>query len=176
MYVKHEFKEGVISSKKGVIYAKIEFALTSQDEVVYEALKEIKDLIRDQDASIKISHVKDKIQDKRPEAPASSGKGEGEVIRDSKLILKKFTYAIDNMIFTDGQIYGDNLDGKNREYRILWKDEDGKEYFVPLEGFDEFEGKNPNGAYSYNSETKELMFSKMTLDRDVEYILRRYKV
>ena len=55
-----------------------------------------------------------------------------------------------------------------------WKDKDGKEYFVPLEGLDKSEAKNPNGAFSYNSETKELIFSAIVAS-DSEYILRSYK-
>ncbi len=172
MFAQHEYKEGIIYSKKGFVYAKIEFSLSSQDEVVYETLKEIRSLIHDQEALIKISYVQDKITDKKPEAP-TSGEGKEETF-DSKLILPKFKYIIDNMIFSNEQIYGQNLDGKEREYRILWKGSDGKEYFVPLQGFDDFEAKNPNGAYSYNSDTKEILFSSIS-NVDVEYILRRYR-
>lgn len=174
MFAERSYKEGVIYSKtRGTIYARLEFTLSSQDEVVYEALKEIKNLIGDPKALIKISYVQDKLTDKKPEAPAAST--EEEKIIDSKLIVKKFKYVIDNMIFKDEAFYGKKFDGQNREYRILWKDKDGTEYFVPLEGFDTFEAKNPHGAFSYNSETRELMFSKIVAE-DVEYILRRYKV
>lgn len=174
MFALHEYKEGVIYSKtRGTIFAKLQFSLSSQDEVVYEALKEIRKLIWDEEALIRISYVQDKITDKKPEAPSAST--EEEKTFDSKLIVPKYKYIIDNMIFKDEQIYGKKFDGENREYRILWKDKDGKEYFVPLDGFDKFEAKNPNGAFSYNSETKELKFSAIAAN-DVEYILRRYKL
>ena len=174
MFVLHEYKEGVIYSKtRGTIYARLEFSLSSQDQVVYEALKEIRSMLRDNEALIRISYVQDKIADKKPPAPTASI--EEERTFDSKLILPKYKYIIDNMIFKDEQIYGKKFDGQNREYRILWKDKDGKEYFVPLNGFDKFEAKNPNGAFSYNSETRELMFSAIA-SNDVEYILRRYKI
>lgn len=173
MFAQHEYKEGVIYSKtRGTIFAKLQFSLSSQDEVVYEALKEIRKLIWDEEALIRISYVQDKITDKKPEAP--SAPIEEEKTFDSKLIVPKYKYIIDNMIFKDEQIYGKKFDGENREYRILWKDKDGKEYFVPLDGFDKFEAKNPNGAYSYNSDTKEILFSSIS-NVDVEYILRRYR-
>ena len=173
MFAQREYKVGVLYSKKGIVYAKLQFTLTSQDELVYEALKEIRNLMYDKDALIKISYVQDKIFDKRPGAPIASG--DSEKVIDSRLVLPKFKYIIGNMIFKDEEIYGKNLDGKQREYRILWKDEQGKEYFVPLKGFDDFEAENPNGAYSYNSETKEIQFSAIA-SNDVEYILRRYKL
>ena len=174
MFALHEYKEGVIYSKaRSTIYARLEFSLSSQDQVVYEALKEIRNMLRDNEALIRISYVQDKITDKKPEAP--SAPIEEEKTFDSKLIVPKYKYIIDNMIFKDEQIYGKKFDGENREYRILWKDKDGKEYFVPLDGFDKFEAKNPNGAFSYNSETKELKFSAIAAN-DVEYILRRYKL
>jgi len=176
MFAERSYKEGVIYSKsKGTIYSRLEFTLSSQDEVVYEALKEIRTLLTDHQALIKISYVQDKLTDKKPEAPAASSETEKEKLIDSKLIVKKYKYVIDNMIFKDEDFYGKKFDGQNREYRILWKDKDGTEYFVPLEGFDTFEAKNPHGAFSYNSETRELMFSKIVAE-DVEYILRRYKV
>lgn len=174
MFALHEYKEGVIYSKtRGTIYAKLQFSLSSQDQVVYEALKELRKLIWDKEALIRISYVQDKLCDKKP--PALMSTGEEEKIIDTKLIVPRMKFVIDNMIFKDEQFYGKKFDGKNREYRILWRDKDGKEYFVPLEGFDKFEAKNPNGAFSYNSETKELMFSAIAAN-DAEYILRRYKV
>ena len=135
-------------------------------------LKEIRSLLRDNQVLIRISYVQDKIADNKPPAPTASI--EEERTFDLKLILPKYKYIIDNMIFKDQQIYGKKFDGQDREYRILWKDKDGKEYFVPLEGLDKSEAKNPNGAFSYNSETKELIFSAIVAS-DAEYILRSYK-
>lgn len=171
MYVNHEYKEGIIYSKKGTIYTKIEFSLTAQDEKIYEVLKGLSKLLRNQETMIKISYVQDAIVNEKPEAPVEDGKDK-EV--DTDLVLPKFTYVIKNMIFTDEDIYGKDLDGKNPLYRIIWQDNDGTEYIVPLEGIDNFEAKNPNGAVSYNSETRELIFSAISAN-DVKYILRRYK-
>ena len=171
VFVKHEYKEGIIYSKKGTIYTKIEFSLTAQDEKIYEVLKGLSELLRNQETMIKISYVQDEIVDEKPDAPVEDGEDK-EV--DTDLVLPKFTYVIKNMIFKDEDIYGKDFDGKNPLYRIIWQDNDGTEYIVPLEGIDEFEPKNPNGAVSYNSETHELIFSTVSVN-DVNYILRRYK-
>ena len=58
---------------------------------------------------------------------------------------------------------------------MFWKDKEGTEYPVPLKDFDNFEGKNPNKEYSYNSETHELTFGAF-IDEDTDYIMRRYRV
>ena len=103
MFALHEYKEGVIYSKtRGTIYARLEFSLSSQDQVVYEALKEIRSMLRDNEALIRISYVQDKIADKKPPAPTTST--EEDKTFDSRLILPKYKYIIDNMIFKDEQM------------------------------------------------------------------------
>lgn len=171
MYVNHEYKEGIIYSKDGITHARIEFSLAAQDEKIYEALVALSTMLIDREPKFKISHIQDDILPKKPDAPKEGGTDKDV---DSDLILAKYTYVIKNMIFTDEDIYGKDLDGKNPLYRIIWQDNDGTEYIVPLEGIDNFEAKNPNGAVSYNSETHELIFSAISAN-DVKYILRRYK-
>ena len=87
--------------------------------------------------------------------------------------ITKNVDILENIIFTDQEIYGENFDGEKRKYRILWVDAEGKEQFVPLENIDTFKAVNPHGAYSYNSETKELIFSAF-MPYETKYILRRY--
>lgn len=171
MYVQNEYKEGLIYSRKdGTVRFKSRFLVHSQDEVIYSALKEIQKLIVEPNTSIKINYCKDKILDEKPPSQENPDAG----IKDLDIVLEKYKYSISNMIYTDEQIFGDNLDGKDRAFRLIWKDKNGEEHFVPLEGIDTFKAENPNGAYTYNSDTKELVFNAVSAE-NVNYIMRRYK-
>ena len=171
MYVQNEYKEGVIYSQENSnIYFKARFILNSQDEVIYNILKKITELLADKNVNIKIDYCKDKIIDNKPEnleTPSS------DCIENIDIIVPKYQYAIDNMIFTDKQIYGKDFNGVGRKYRLIWTDSNQKEHFVPLIGIDNFAADNPNGGYSYDSSTHQLIFEKVSSE-DINYIMRRY--
>ena len=67
MYVLNEYKEGVIYSKlNSDIYFRAKFKSNSQDEIIYETLKKIADLLKNRNINIKIQYCKDKIIDQEP--------------------------------------------------------------------------------------------------------------
>ena len=170
MYVDNEYKQGVIYSQKDLtVYFKGRYNLNCQDEVIYNSLKEIAKLLEDKEVNIKIVYCQDKILDEKPENIEEPEKG----TEDIEIILNKFEYKIKNMIYKDQDIYGINLDGNDRKCRLIWADENGTEHFVPLDKIDSFKAENPNGAYSYNSETHELIFESIS-SKDTKYIMRRY--
>lgn len=171
MFISKKYKEGIIYQKDGVVLVKIECKVTASDESIYETLKMLSPLINSQDKHYRINTVFKEILD---QAPVTEKVDKPSVeIEDTTFSIPPHTYIIDNMIFSDEDIYGDKYDGVNRRYRIIWKDEAGQEYFVPLEGIDNFEASNPNGSFQYNSETKQLIFSA-TRPYATQYIMRRY--
>ena len=172
MFVSEKYKEGIIYQKDGMILCKLYCKVTASDENIYNTLKLIAPLIDTQEKFFRINTVFKNILDQAPETEKPSHDPELPT-EDTILTVPPHTYILDNMIFTDEDIYGDNLDGINRRYRIIWQGEDGLEYFVPLENFDVFEAQNPHGAFAYNSETKQIIFSA-TRPYSTNYILRRY--
>lgn len=171
MYISERFKEGIIYDTQGNQLAKIRCRASATDENIYKTLKTIAPLVEAEKKLYRVNTVFKNILDEAP--IADKPHKDDAAYEDSPLIVPKNTYILKNMIFTDEEIYGADYDGKKRTYRILWKDTKGNEYFVPLEGIDEETAVNPNGAYSYNSETKELSFAAF-MPYDTEYILRRY--
>ena len=100
MFVSKAFKEGIVySPKKGTIYTKISFSITTQDIKIYDALKEIAAMIVDPEVCIKINYTQDKILDKKPESPTSGELGNvGDVISETIITVPKFAYIISNII------------------------------------------------------------------------------
>lgn len=93
---------------------------------------------------------------------------------DTEFTLSAYNYKYTPTGVTDQDIYGENLDGKNRKVVIIWKDENNQEYQVPLNYFDDTTNvKSPNRSYEYNGETNEIIFGIYIMD-DTKYILRRY--
>ena len=174
MYISSTYKEGVVTNKKGHILIKTTFKPSVQDETVYELLKEMAVILADKKLHYRISLIQDNILDKQPdsEKPVPGG-SETETTEDIKITVPKNAYLIENIVLSDEAIYGANLDGKNRQYRLIYINSKNEECYVPLEGFDSFKAENPHGKYSYNSETKQLIFSAM-YHTDTDYILRRY--
>lgn len=172
MFISEKYKEGIIYQKDGTVLVRLQCKVTASDENIYETLKVIAPIVDSQEKLFRINTVFKNILDQAPETEKPST---GDTVRteDTVLTIPPQTYILNNMIFTDEDIYGDNLDGVNRRYRIIWKDSDGVEYFVPLENFDTFEAKNPHGQFAYDSETKQLIFSA-TRPYSTDYILRRY--
>lgn len=171
MYISEKYKEGVISDATGMNLVKVRCKASATDESIYETLKQIAPLIESRTKFYRINTVFKNILDQAPQMEKPS---ETEnPTEDTIITVPKNEYILKNMIFTDEEIYGENYDGVNRAYRIIYVDEKGEEHFVPLEGIDTGEAVNPHGAYSYNSETKELSFSAF-MPFDQEYILRRY--
>lgn len=170
MYVQNEYKQGTIYSKKDLtVYFKARFNLNSQDEIVYNMLKEIAAFLEDENTAIRIIYCQDNILDKQPENTETPDIG----AEDIEIVVNKYEYTVKNIIYTDAEIYGADFDGENRKCRLIWIDSDSKEHFVPLSGIDNFEAVNPNGAYSYNSDSNELTFESIS-SQDVKYIMRRY--
>lgn len=174
MYISSTYKEGVVTNKKGNILIKTTFKPSVQDETVYELLKEMAVILADKKLHYRISLIQDNILDKQPdsEKPVPGG-SETETTEDIKITVPKNAYLIENIVLSDEAIYGTNLDGENRQYRLIYINSKNEECYVPLEGFDSFKAENPHGKYSYNSETKQLIFSAM-YHTDTDYILRRY--
>lgn len=172
MYISEKYKEGIIYQESGMILVKIRCKATATDESIYETLKKIRPLVETKKPLYQVSTVFRNILDEAPKQEETTNPPE-TTNEDVTITMPKNEYIIENMVFTDEDIYGDNYDGEKRRYRIIWVDETGKEQFVPLEGIDTFEAVNPNGAYSYNSETKQLIFSAF-MPYDTQYILRRY--
>lgn len=175
MYISEKYKEGVIYNAQGVILTKVRCKVSATDENIYNTLKVLSNLIESRTKYFRINTIFKDIQDN---APAASSPSEIEVeTEDTIITVPKNEYILNNMVFTDEEIYGeptgDVYTGENRTYRIIWVDDEGTEHFVPLEGIDQFDAVNPHGAYSYNSETKELIFSAF-MPYDTDYILRRY--
>lgn len=172
MYIGEKYKEGIIYQTSGMIFLRIRCRCSTSDESIYKTLKKLTPLLNVTAPLYQVNTIFRNVLD---QAPEEEGHEPGEIeTEDSELIVPKGEFIISNMIFTDKEIYGEHYDGEKRTYRIIWIDEKGEEYFVPLEGIDTGEGKNPNGAYSYNSETKELSFKRF-MPYDTTYILRRYK-
>lgn len=171
MFIHEKYKEGIIYNKDGGILVRITCKVSATDESIYSTLKAISPLVQCEKPFYQVNTVFRNIVDEAPKNDEDTG---SETNEDLALIVPKGEFIIPNMIFTDEEIYGPEYDGKNRTYRILWKDQEGKEHFVPLEGIDNFAAENPHGAYSYNSETKELSFSAF-MPYETEYIIRRYK-
>lgn len=173
MYVIEKYKEGVITAQDGTVLVKIRCRISSTDESIYNSLKKLSALIENRNPLYRVNTIFKNIVDEKP--PEEIVKPPEELTySDSAFTITKHTYIVDNIVLTDEDVYGDAWDGVDRRIRILWVDTDKTEHFVPLEGFDdESQAKNPHGAYSYNSETKQLIFSQ-TRPYDTEYILRRY--
>lgn len=172
MYISERYKEGVVYQQEGTILVRIRCKATATDESIYETLKALVPLIEVRNPLYQVNTIFKNILDEPPKQTESTKPTDTE-IEDVTFTIPKNEYIIENMVFTDEDIYGDNYDGVNRRYRILWVDKSGAEQFVPLEGIDEFAAVSPHGAYSYNSETKQLIFSAF-MPYETEYILRRY--
>lgn len=172
MYIAEKFKEGIIYYGEGAVLVRIRCKATATDESIYESLKALAPLVDIRNPKYQINTVFKNVLDEAPAQEEETKPSETEY-EDTTFVVPKGEYIIDNMVFTDEDIYGDNWDGVNRRYRILWVDGDGNEQFVPLEGIDTFVAVNPHGAYSYNSETKQLIFSAF-MPYETTYILRRY--
>ena len=170
MYIGEKYKVGVIYNKDNLTLVRITCKVSATDENIYKTLKSLAPLIDCAEPFYEVQTIFRHILD---EAPPSETPVTGESVEDVKIVVPKGEFILSNMIFTDEEIYGANYDGKDRTYRIIWVDSEGTEHFVPLDGIDTFKAENPHGAYSYNSETKELSFSAF-MPYDTEYILRRY--
>lgn len=171
MFVTRNYKEGLITNKKGNIIARMQFKASVQDLTVYETMKEFAAILADTDIHYKINLVSDDILDEAPANQKPSQEETGQ--EDIKITVPSGQYIVNNIVLTDEDIYGQALDGENRRYKLIYVNGEGKESYVPLEGFDDFKAENPHGKYSYNSETKQIIFSAM-YHTDTEYILRRY--
>lgn len=172
MYIAEKFKEGIIYHGEGTVMVRIRCKTTATDESIYESLKALAPLVDIRNPKYQINTVFKNVLDEAPPQEESTKPSETET-EDTTFVVPKNEFIIKNIIFTDEDIYGDNYDGVDRRYRVLWVDAEGTEHFVPLEGIDNFAAENPHGAYSYNSETKELSFSAF-MPYDTTYILRRY--
>lgn len=172
MYIAEKYKKGIIYQTDGTTLVSIRCKATSTDENIYQTLKELAPLVESRNPLYRIDTVFKGILDEAPKQNESTKPDDAET-EDVIFTVPKNEFIIENMVFTDEDIYGDNYDGVERRYRVLWVDDKGVEQFVPLEGIDEFGAVNPHGAYSYNSETKQLIFSAF-MPYDTEYILRRY--
>ena len=172
MYIGEKYKEGMIYQSNGTVFLKIRCRSTATDESIYETLKSLTPLIELKQPLYRINTVFKNLLDEAP-LQDEEARPEGATFEDSELIVPKNVDILENIIFTDQEIYGENFDGEKRKYRILWVDAAGKEQFVPLENIDTFKAVNPHGAYSYNSETKELIFSAF-MPYETRYILRKY--
>lgn len=170
MYIGEKYKVGVIYNKDNLTLVRITCKVSATDENIYKTLKSLAPLIDCAEPYYEVQTIFRHILDEAP--PSEKPTGE-EAAEDVKIVVPKGEFILKNMIFTDEEMYGPNFDGKDRTYRILWVDKEGTEHFVPLDGIDQFKAENPHGAYSYNSETKELSFSAF-MPYDTEYILRRY--
>lgn len=171
MFVTRNYKEGLITNKKGNIIARMQFKASIQDLTIYETMKEFALILADTDIHYRINLVSDDILDEAPASEKPSQQETGQ--EDIKITVPKGEYIVNNIVLTDEDIYGQTLDGENRRYRLIYVNGEGEETYVPLEGFDTFTAENPHGQFSYNSETKQLIFSAM-YHTDTEYILRRY--
>ena len=173
MYVSERYKEGIISDSNGAMLVKVRCRVEAMDETIYESLKRLAPLLECSRPLYKINTVFKNILDEKPTVEIEKPPAELEYV-DSVLIVPEGEYKVNNVIFTDQEIYGENLDGKDREIRILWKDKEGTEHFVPLIYFDDVDAAvNPHGAYKYHSGYKQLIFSQFR-PYDTEYIIRRY--
>ena len=173
MYIGEKYKEGIVYQANGSIFIRIRCRCGTSDESIYKTLKELTPLLNINEPLYQVNTIFKNVLDEAPEQEQKPVEGD-YTTEDSELIVPRGEFIIPNMIFTDAEIYGKNFDGEKRTYRIIWIDENGQEYFVPLEGIDTGNGKNPNGSYSYNSETKELSF-RCFMPYDTTYILRRYR-
>lgn len=173
MYVTEKYKEGVITSLDGTVLIKIRCRISSTDEAIYKSLKKLSILIEESNLFYRINTVFKNIVDEKPQEDIVKPPAEA-TYSDSAFTVTKHSYIVENIVLTDEDVYGDAWDGVNRRVRIVWVDTDKTEYFVPLENIDDTsQAKNPHGAFSYNSETKQLIFNQ-TRPYDTEYILRRY--
>ncbi len=173
MYVIEKYKEGLLTTSDGTVLTKIRCRISSTDESIYNSLKKIAPLIEYSKPLYRVNTVFKNIVDEKPEEEIETPPEEITFV-DSIFTIPPHTYIIENVVLTDEDIYGDGYDGVDRRIRILWKDESQVEHFVPLENIDDTDlAVNPHGAYSYNSETKQLIFSQ-TRPYSTEYILRRY--
>lgn len=172
MFISEKYKEGIIYQGNGNVLVKVRCKSSASDESIYNSLKAMAPLIEAKDKQYRVNTVFKNILDQAP-ISEDDPKPPSVDTEDMKLVVPVNQYIIENMIFTDEEIYGEQYDGVNRKYRVVWKDQAGTEHFVPLEGIDTFQAVNPNGAYSYNSETKQLIFSAF-MPYEVEYIIRRY--
>lgn len=173
MYVIEKYKEGVITAQDGTVLVKIRCRISATDESIYNSLKKLSALIENRNPLYRVNTVFKNILDEKPQEDIVKPPTD-LTYSDSPFTLVKHTYIVYNVVLTDEDVFGDAWDGVDRRVRIVWIDTDKVEHFVPLEGFDdESQAKNPHGAFSYNSETKELSFSQ-TRPYDTEYIIRRY--
>lgn len=173
MYISESYKVGVIYNEAGNTLINVRCRATVTDETVYNTLKALSPLVDSETKLYRVSTVLKNILDKAPEMEEVDEPDQDITTEDTTLTLPAQSYILNNMVFTDADIYGDKFDGVNRRYRLIWKDAEGTEHFVPLEGIDSGNAVNPNGSFSYNSETKQLIFSAF-MPYEVEYILRRY--
>ena len=173
MFISERYKEGIIYDNQGNQLVKIRCRASATDEGIYMTLKTIAPLVEAEKKFYRVNTVFKNILDQAPINTKPTQPDNPTDTEDTIFVVPKNEYILRNMVFTDEEIYGPDYDGKNRTYRIIWKDDKGIEHFVPLEGIDQETAINPNGTYSYNSETKELSFAAF-MPYDTEYILRRY--
>ena len=172
MFISEKYKEGIIHQKNGDILVRLRCKVTASDENIYKSLKSLIPLVDSQEMLFSIHTVFKNVLDV---APPTENPNDNENVRteDTIISVPPQSYVIENMIFALEDIYGADYNGKHCTYRIVWKDEAGKDYLVPLYGVESFEAANPNGAYSYDNELKQLIFEE-TRPYATEYILRRY--
>lgn len=94
-----------------------------------------------------------------------------------EFILPTMQGNISNVVMTDEEAYGPEYDGENRTYILYWVNpSDQKEYEVPLRDINEgtVTAENPNGWYSYDSETKSIDFQRYVVEEPI-YRLRKVK-
>lgn len=144
---------------------------------VKAALTPLFDSALEADIVMKYQNIEEGTEPVEPEEPVDPVEPGIPSAEYQEFILPTMQGSISNVVMTDEEAYGAEYDGENRTYILYWMNAaDQKEYEVPLRDINEgtVTANNPNGWYSYDSETKVIDFQRYVVDEQT-YRLRKVK-